>query len=43
MELYMADRKYTVSELSAAMLCNEQEFRQTFLAVGPPHQLRLVK
>jgi Zn-dependent peptidase ImmA (M78 family) len=42
MDLYMADRKYTVAELSAAMLCDEQEFRRTFLATDS-QQLRLLK
>jgi Zn-dependent peptidase ImmA (M78 family) len=42
-EVYLADRGYSIPELSAAMLCNEQEFRDTFLGGGPQPQLRIVQ
>ena len=41
-DLYIRDRGYTVTELSAAMLCLEDEFRRNYLRDEDDQALRVI-
>ena len=42
-EMYLSDHGYTIAELSAAMHCSEQEFRDVYLRNDDQSQVRLMR